>query len=106
MGSVLRTGRRRRDVHARPRAGRSPGWAGRSPLQVLRPGGDVPSVPLVHDFLVGDVVTVTVPLDLADGDWVLLRVADPSQPNATPGPEGHPGNELGIAYTSPWWLEA
>ena len=30
---------------------------------------------------------------------------DPAENNATPGPEGHPGNELGIACTSPWWLE-
>ena len=37
-------------------------------------------------------------------DWVLLRIADPGQPNLTPGPYGHPGNDLGIAYTSPWWL--
>ena len=82
-------------------------WLGRTlSLQVLRPGGDVPSVPLVQEFVVGDVVTVTVPLDLADGDWVLLRIADPTQPNATPGPAGHPGNDLGIAYTSPWWFEA
>lgn len=86
---------------------RDESWVGRPlTLQVLRPGGDVPSVPLVHEFLVGDIVTVTVPLDLADGDWVLLRIADPSRPNATPGPAGHPGNDLGIAYTSPWWLQA
>ena len=105
MGSVLRT--TGGDVTFTLDLERDASWAGRSlALQVLRPGGDVPSVPLVHEFVVGDVATVTVPLDLADGDWVLLRVADPSQPNATPGPVGHPGNDLGIAYTSPWWLEA
>ena len=75
-------------------------------MQVLRPGVDAPEVALVQEFLVGDVATVTVPLDIDDGDWVLLRVADPAQPNATPGPAGHPGNDLGAAYTSPWWLEA
>ena len=105
MGSVLRPGRG--DVTFTLDLERDAAWVGRPlQLQVLRPGGDVPSVPLVHDFLVGDVVAVTLPLDLADGDWVLLRVADPSQPNATPGPDGHPGNALGVAYTSPWWLEA
>ncbi len=46
-----------------------------------------------------------VPVDRADGDWMLLRIADPSQPNASPGPEGHPCNDLGVAYTSPWWFE-
>ena len=105
MGSVLRSGAG--DVTFTLDLERDESWVGRPlTLQVLRPGGDVPAVPLVHDFLVGDVVTVTVPLDLADGDWVLLRIADPTQPNATPGPEGHPGNASAIAYTSPWWLEA
>jgi hypothetical protein len=81
-------------------------WLGRPlAVQVLRPGADAPVVPLVQEFVVGDLVTVTVPLDRAKGDWVLLRIADPTQPNATPGPAGHPGNDLGIAYTSPWWLE-
>jgi len=81
-------------------------WLGRRlAVQVLRPGTDAPVVPLVQEFLVGDLVTLTVPLDVEDGDWVLLRIADPGQPNATPGPAGHPGNDLGIAYTSPWWLE-
>ena len=80
-------------------------WVGRPlSLQVLRPGPDVPEVVAVQDFTVGGLVTVTVPLDVADGDWVVLRVADPTAANATPGPEGHPGNQLGIAYTSPWWL--
>ncbi|MGH3336696.1 MAG: CehA/McbA family metallohydrolase, partial [Nocardioides sp.] len=78
-------------------------WLGRRlAVQVLRPGTDAPVVPLVQEFVVGDLVTVTVPLDRANGDWVLLRIADPTQPNATPGPAGHPGNDLGIAYTSPW----
>lgn len=105
MGSVLRT--TGGDVTFTLDLQRDTSWVGRRlTLQVLRPGGDVPAVPLVHEFLVGGVVTVTVPLDLADGDWVLLRIADPTQPNATPGPAGHPGNDLGIAYTSPWWLEA
>ena len=85
---------------------RDDSWLGRRlTVQVLRPGPDAPVVPVVQEFVVGDLVTVTVPLDLADGDWVLLRVADPTQPNASPGPSGHPGNDLGIAYTSPWWLE-
>jgi hypothetical protein len=104
MGSVLPTSRG--DVIFTLDLARDDAWLGRPlTLQVLRPGSDAPAVPLVHEFVVGDLVTVTVPLDLADGDWVLLRVADPTQPNATPGPAGHPGNDLGVAYTSPWWLE-
>ena len=80
-------------------------WLGRPlQLQVLRPGTEVPEVVAVQDFTVGGLVVVTVPLDVADGDWVVLRVADPTATNATPGPEGHPANAHGIAYTSPFWL--
>ncbi|MGH3361658.1 MAG: CehA/McbA family metallohydrolase, partial [Nocardioides sp.] len=105
MGSVLPM--TRGDVTITLDLARDDAWLGRPlALQVLRPGTDAPAVPLVHEYTVGDLVSVTVPLDLADGDWVLLRVADPTQANATPGPPGHPGNDLGIAYTSPWWLEA
>lgn len=85
---------------------RDDSWVGRTlHAQVLRPGTDVPAVVDVVPFVVGDVVRFRVPLDAADGDWVVLRISDPSQPNATPGPEGHPCNDLGIAYTSPWWLD-
>ena len=89
MGSVLRTAGG--DVTFTLDLERDDSWVGRPlTLQVLRPGGDVPSVPLVHDFVVGDVVTVTVPLDLADGDWVLLRVADPAAAERDPGAGGTP----------------
>jgi len=85
---------------------RDDSWVGRTlHAQVLRPGTDAPAVADVVPFVVGDVVRFRVPLDAADGDWVVLRISDPSQPNATPGPEGHPCNDLGIAYTSPWWLD-
>jgi hypothetical protein len=104
MGAVLRVSSG--DVTFTLDLARDDSWLGRRlAVQVLRPGTDAPVVPLVQEFLVGDLVTVTVPIDLADGDWVLLRIADPTQPNGSPGPAGHPGNDLGIAYTSPWWLE-
>ncbi|MFC6286410.1 CehA/McbA family metallohydrolase [Nocardioides sp. GCM10027113] len=85
---------------------RGASWRGRRlDVQVLRPGPEVPEVVAVEPFEVGTVHRLRVPVDVADGDWVLLRVADPDQPNATPGPAGQPGNDLGIAYTSPWWLD-
>lgn len=81
-------------------------WVGRTlHAQVLRPGDDVPTVAHVEEFRVGPVVAFDVPVDAADGDWLLVRVADPAEQNGTPGPEGHPGNDFGVAYTSPWWLE-
>ena len=104
MGSVLPVSRG--DVTFTLDLARDDSWLGRRlTVQVLRPGPEAPVVPLVQEFVVGDLVTVTLPLDIVDGDWVLLRVADPTQTNASPGPAGHPGNDLGIAYTSPWWLE-
>lgn len=81
-------------------------WAGKPlGIQVLRPGTDAPEVVDVIGTTSGATATFTVPLDVEDGSWVVLRVSDPSQPNGRPGPEGHPCNDLGVAYTSPWWLE-
>ncbi len=85
---------------------RDQSWEGRTlTAQVLRPGTMAPTVAHVEEFRVGQKVRFQVPVDVAEGDWVLLRIADPSQANATPGPDGHPGNDLGIAYSSPWWVE-
>ncbi len=85
---------------------RDQGWRGRSlECQVLRPGTDTPTVVHVEEFVVGELVEFQVPVDLDDGDWLLLRVADPDQSNGSPGPKGHPCNNFAVAYTSPWWLE-
>ena len=82
-----------------------PALAGRTLcLQVLRPGRTVPEVVGLVHFTAGEVVTATVPLDVSDGDWVVLRVSDPALDNPTPGPEGHACNDFGLAYASPWWL--
>lgn len=84
---------------------RGPGWDGKPlNIQVLRPGSDAPTVVDVIETQANQVTTFTVPLNVADGDWVLLRVSDPSLPNGTPGPAGHPCNDWGVAYSSPWWL--
>lgn len=104
MGGVLPM--RRGVVQVRLDLARDRSWRGRPlTVQVLRPGTDVPEVVKVKEFEVGAVLTFRVKVDLADGDWFLLRIADPAQPNATPGPDGHPGNDLGVAYTSPWWID-
>jgi hypothetical protein len=104
MGSTLR--HRRGPVRFRLDLARDSAWIGRElEVQVLRPGTDVPEVADVVPFRVGPVVDFRVPLRFGDGGWVCLRIADPTQPNATPGPDGHPCNNLGIAYTSPWWLD-
>ncbi|WP_460542525.1 CehA/McbA family metallohydrolase [Glycomyces halotolerans] len=85
---------------------RGPEWTGK-PLrvQVLRPDTDAPLVAEVIEFEAGDLVEFTVPMDVEDGDWVVLRISDPAAANDQPGPDGHPCNDLGVAYSSPWWLE-
>lgn len=104
MGGVLPM--RRGVVTVRLDLARDRSWLGRPlTVQVLRPGPEVPEVVAVHDLRVGPVLRFRVRLDEADGDWLLLRIADPAERNATPGPDGHPGNDLGVAYTSPWWIE-
>lgn len=103
MGSTLPI--ERGVVRIRIDLARDDEWVGR-PLtaQVLRSGTDAPTVAHVEEFQVGPLIEFDVPVDVADGDWLLVRIADPTQPNATPGPPGHPGNDFGVAYTSPWWL--
>ena len=93
------------DVRFRLDLDRGPEWAGRLLcVQVLRPGTRAPEVVEVLDVAVGRVTEFTVPLDVEDGPWVVLRVSDPAEGNPAPGPDGHPCNDYGLAYTSPWWL--
>lgn len=104
MGGVLTSGGGL--VHFTVDLERDAEWLGRPlAVQVLRPGTEAPEVVDVVPFSVGEPVELDVPVDAADGDWVVLRVSDPTRPNGTPGPPGHPCNDLAIAYTSPWWLE-
>jgi hypothetical protein len=94
------------DVHFVVDLDRGPQWQGKPlHIQVLRPGSTAPTVIDVVGTEAGQVVEFTVPLDIEDGDWVLLRVSDPTQANESPGPSGHPCNDWGVAYTSPWWLQ-
>ena len=42
---------------------------------------------------------------LAAGAGGLLVLATPGTAFAGPGPNGHPCNDFGLAYSSPWWLQ-
>ncbi|MFV2085709.1 CehA/McbA family metallohydrolase [Micromonospora sp. LOL_021] len=104
MGGVL--GLATGDVRFQVDLDRGAVWDGKPlRIQVLRPGTSVPTVVDVVDTVAGSVAEFTVPLDVADGDWVVLRVSDPELANPTPGPAGHPCNDFGVAYSSPWWLQ-
>ncbi|MEV4509720.1 CehA/McbA family metallohydrolase [Dactylosporangium sp. NPDC049525] len=104
MGGVLPLARG--DVRFALDLDRGPEWNGKPiRIQVLRPGTTAPTVADVIDTVANQVVRFTVPLDVAMGNWVVLRVSDPTQPNPSPGPNGHPCNDFGLAYSSPWWLQ-
>ncbi|MBW3601110.1 MAG: hypothetical protein KY434_00210 [Actinobacteria bacterium] len=82
-------------------------WGTRLRLQVLRPGPRVPRVAHVRDVVArggAEPLRLTVPMDVDDGDWAVLRVADPSAPGDRRGPAGHPASDRALAYASPFWL--
>lgn len=86
-------------------------WIGRDvEVQVLRPDGRVPAVAHVESTRVPGpdepLISFTVDLDLDDGDWVVLRVADPHAANQHGSGTGHPGDRAALAYASPFWLGA
>jgi hypothetical protein len=84
-------------------------WGRRLSVQVLRPGRLLPTLAMALEVrLPGPqepVLAFEVDLDPAEGDWVVLRISDPSEP-ADPRATGDYAR-LGraIAYTSPFWLE-
>ncbi|MEX2537838.1 MAG: hypothetical protein WD646_04225 [Actinomycetota bacterium] len=75
-------------------------------IQVLRPDAAFPRVVYTEHAVVGvgAPIRFATALDRADGDWVVLRVADPSKPNDQQGPDGHAANNRALAYASPFWL--
>jgi hypothetical protein len=83
-------------------------WGRRLNLQVLRPGPRLPALAAAIDVSLPSpdepVTAFEVDLDPSEGDWVVLRVSDPSQP-ADPRATGQYARlGRGIAYTSPFWL--
>jgi len=73
-------------------------------LQVLvGDGGGMPIVVAAQRIVCGDVAALDVRLP-SESQWAFVRIADPEQPNLTPGPAGHPANSRALAYGSPWWL--
>lgn len=89
--------------------GRGEGWIDEPiAIQVLRPDDHVPRVAHVEDARIpppdGGPISFTVDLDLEDGDWVVLRIADRRRANPDGIDGDHAGNAAVIAYTSPFWL--
>jgi len=83
-------------------------WGRRLNVQVLRPGPRLPTLAAALDVRLPSpdepVIAFEVDLDPGDGNWLVLRVSDPSQP-ADPRATGQYARlGRGIAYTSPFWL--
>jgi len=89
---------------------RGPAFQGRRlSLQVLRPGGRLPTLAAALEVTLGGpadpVAALELDLDPADGDWVVLRVTDPAEPPDPRAPGEWARLGRGIAYSSPFWLE-
>jgi hypothetical protein len=89
---------------------RGPAFQGRRlNLQVLRPGGRLPTLAAALEVALGGpegpLAALELDLDPADGDWVVLRVTDPAEPPDPRAPGEWARLGRGIAYSSPFWLE-
>jgi hypothetical protein len=88
---------------------RGPSWYGRTlRLQVLRPGETAPVIAHEQDVRLPaasePVISVTVPVDIEDGTWALLRVTDPSQKADAWAPAEFQSAGRAIAYASPFFF--
>ena len=109
MGSTL--GHRRGAIRFALDIDRGPEWWGRElVVQVLATGAPLPTVVDERTVTVpadGDpAIRFTVPHDVADGRWLVLRVCDPDA--ATPDPRAPAAWSAAggaIAYTSPFHLD-
>jgi len=84
-------GRRLNVQVLRPGTGRSLPWLAAA-LEVRLPSPDEP------------LIAFEVDLDPADGDWLVLRISDPSEPADQRATGEYAQLGRGIAYTSPFWL--
>lgn len=88
---------------------RGPEWVGRPLLvQVLRSGMVMPSVQEVRAITVPGpaepVVSFTIDVDASDGDWVVLRVTDPSEASDGRADPSYAPLGNAVAYASPFYL--
>jgi hypothetical protein len=85
-------------------------WYGKQlSVQILRPGSSMPTIAHAEDVTVPTpsepVIKVWVPnVDIADGDWVVLRVSDRSVPADGRADDTYRPYGDGVAYASPWFL--
>jgi TAT (twin-arginine translocation) pathway-exported protein len=86
-------------------------WEGRPlSVQVLRSGSLLPTVSHVQEVRVphGEdepVISFDAPIDVADGDWVVLRISDPAEAADSRADATWKSFGRALAYTSPFFLQ-
>lgn len=109
MGSTLRHRRGRVRFHVD--LDRGPAWYGKTVnIQVLMTGTPLPRLVDAFDVRIPTpqepVISFSVPVDVADGRWVVLRVTDPDQPTSDASPDGSfDGFGYAFVYSSPFYLD-
>lgn len=83
---------------------RGPDWLGK-PLdfQVLRPGSGAPAMAEVVPATSGSLAEFTVPLDVEDGAWVVLRISTRRSPTGSPGRPDTPATTWVPPTPPSWW---
>ena len=90
---------------------RGPDWYGETVnVQVLMTGSVLPTIVDAIDVRIPSpdepVITFTLPIDVADGRWVVLRLTDPATPTSDPSPDGSfDGFGYAFGYVSPFHLD-
>jgi hypothetical protein len=89
---------------------RGPQWWGKPlSVQVLRPGTVMPDVIDAVDVVVPrddePVIELTVGLDAADGEWIVLRVTDPEEAPDDRADDTYRVFGNAVAYASPFFLD-
>ena len=79
-------------------------------IQVLQTGSPLPTIVHVEHARIPassePVVTFTVPIDIAKGDWLVLRVTDPATDPDGRADAAYAAAGAAIGYASPFWLQA
>jgi hypothetical protein len=85
-------------------------WSGKPVnIQVIRPGKPAPTLAKVVKRLVPRAdqapISFTVDVDVAKGQWMFLRITDPTQQPDGPMPAAYAAGGRVIGYTSPFFFQ-
>lgn len=87
-----------------------PAWVGRPiTIEVIRPGTSVPTLAAVLERVPvprKKPISFRLPVDIADGDWMFLRITDPDRAPHELSTEPYRSHGGALAYASPWFFRA